>query len=89
MSIAGNLRKAANRLPLSNNYKNSPYICDTLYAFGAVDAVCFLYELGMGSGTLVFGSRWSGPRYGFTREQQHQRKAWLLFAADIADEWGL
>ncbi len=79
----------------------SPYICDRLahddwgldewLDYPDDSARGFLRLLGMGCGYEVFGPK--ETRFGspwdpkFSDEQQHQRIAWLLFAADLADEW--
>lgn len=75
---------------------HSCFICDILQQFRSVEtagvaqeAQRFLIALGMGTGFGQFGlPNWSTGSAGFTLEQQHQRMAWLFFAADLADELG-
>lgn len=72
----------------------SQFICDVLITCRAVRgsaeararAKDYLRRLGMGVGVYVFGP--SGYDWEFTLEQQHQRMAWLFFAADLAEELG-
>ena len=68
----------------------SIFICDNLDSFDADQdsedggiAKDFLYVLGMPCGVDVFDYVPSGV------ERQEARVQWLLFAADIAEEWGL
>lgn len=74
----------------------SPFICDTVdrlqdtggeRPYGA--ALAFLHELGMGCGLTEFvrpGRGWmDGPNS--TPIEQCDRKAWLTFAAELAEEW--
>ena len=70
------------------NYSTSPYICDRLSAYHRPAEQWvrqFLIALGMGCGYSVFGEKLSNGS--FTPDQQHQRAAWLLFAADLYEEW--
>ena len=73
----------------------SPFICDQLFYMPCgIAATLFLRELGMGQGTNVFffdeTSMWSSSPDAFY-EEKHQilRAWWLLFAADLAEEWGV
>lgn len=77
----------------------SPFICDHLDRMveGAEEqlyiARSFLHELGMGAGITEFlvddedGNRSLG--FNHTVKQQTLRAWWLLFAADLAEEWGV
>lgn len=68
----------------------SIYICDNLDRLDndgkstvGAKARDFLHELGMGYGFSVFSDIPAGV------ERQRARVEWLLFAADIAEEWGV
>ncbi len=77
----------------------SPFICDHLDRMveGAEEqlyiARSFLRELGMGTGMTEFlvddedGNQ--GLGFNHTVKQQTLRAWWLLFAADLAEEWGV
>jgi hypothetical protein len=80
----------------------SPFICDHLDRMAEMpevqavvaDARIFLRELGMNSGMAEFlitdedrGNEGLGIDY--TIEHQTLRAWWLLFAADLAEEWGV
>jgi len=102
MKVAEVLRLVADELPAfeANRSGPSPYICDTLDSL-CVDGEfvdtgptqAFLSELGMGCDLGVFA--WRPGRNTYTsytladRLDQINRKWWLHFAADLADEWGV
>ena len=79
----------------------SPFICDHLDRMAEMPEVqavvaharIFLRELGMGTGMAEFlvtdedGNQ--GLGYEYTVEHQTLRAWWLLFAADLAEEWGV
>ncbi len=77
----------------------SPFICDHLDRMveGAEEQLYvareFLHELGMGVGLAEFlvdnedGNQGLGFQH--TVKQQALRAWWLLFAADLAEEWGV
>lgn len=80
----------------------SPYICDHLDHMAkmpevqaiVVHARIFLRELGMNRGMaefLVIGEDHNNDEIGidYTVEHQTLRAWWLLFAADLAEEWGV
>jgi len=87
-SIATTLRRVAYALPLLHEAympNQSQYICDNLE--GRHSSLLFLRELGMGSGFDVFGP-WQPQPAPDTDDRQARRYAWLIFAAQIAEEWG-
>lgn len=95
MKVSEVLREAEKQLPWAANDGPSYYICDTIYKVacgrGAGKAMEFLQSLGMGGGFFVFAKtafEQSLPRAESNRIQC-ERHAWLLFAADLADEWGV
>lgn len=102
LNIAATLRQAAYLLA-NNGEKAAPidyeqqvrpghshYICDILcYLPHGGLASRFLCELGMGCGFGVFGPASYGAGTTFSLETQHQRMAWLFFAADLAEEMGV
>lgn len=97
MKISDTLRQAAfmllnngEKYRLSDRPRTSPYICDNVSWFpNGKTSIEFLNELGMDCGMFVFGyPNWNND-VSFTRETQHERMAWLFFAADLADEWGV
>ena len=96
MKVSEVLRRAEKILPWDALVCPGPsyYICDTIYKVacgrGAGKAVEFLHSLGMGGGAHVFAESYqpSLPRAESNRIQC-ERHAWLLFAADLADEWGV
>ena len=70
----------------------SGYICDVLGNLGELcersdEASDWLLHLGMGCGFGVFGPPNFDAGGTFTLEQQHQRMAWLFFAADLWEEF--
>jgi hypothetical protein len=78
----------------------SPFICDHLNRMVEVAeeqqlyvAREFLHELGMGVGMAEFlvDDEDGNQGFGFNRtvKQQTLRAWWLLFAADLAEEWGV
>ncbi len=79
----------------------SPYICDHLDRMAKTPEVqtivahahIFLRELGMGTGLAEFfiadEDRNKGLGIDYTIEHQTLRAWWLLFAADLAEEWGV
>lgn len=82
MRISEQLREVALQLPgIFIHGDMSPYICDNLVFPYSYSSLEFLRDLGMGSGTHEFSE--------FGSEQMNVRKAWLMFAADLADEWGV
>ncbi|HCZ48248.1 MAG TPA: hypothetical protein DCZ11_04500 [Gammaproteobacteria bacterium] len=93
MRVSDVLRLVAMNLPMSDAERWSPYrsrfICDQLTGFAPVAApprdrvraLAHLFALGMGSGLDAFRGSIT-----FNRAEQHERKAWLLFAADLWDE---
>jgi len=74
---------------LEDAHGYSHYICDVLGLLpGGAKATQYLYGLGMANGFEVFAPRdWASAEI-FSREVQHERMAWLFFAADLADELG-
>lgn len=101
-TIAKILRECAYRLPdKEDSYfnvvdgepipQNSPFICDHLDIMkGSAFAKQFLHELGMGRGWREFltdDEADSFPGFHYTREHQTMRAVFLLFAADLAEEW--
>jgi hypothetical protein len=90
MSIAETLRELAPVVGRSYGDGNwhSEYICDTLQwlADDGGDATRFLCSLGMRTGINAqreFLGFPEGP------ERQAVRYCWMMFAADIAEEWGV
>lgn len=98
--IAKALRKIAAYLPDDNNFERSPFICDAVGTLcydneGHLNdsferALEFLRDLGMGEGLYEFRRPDSvlGSHDNTTPTEQCDRKAWLHFAADLAEEWG-
>ncbi len=84
MKVSETLRRLARSLPNTHDgsmSKASPYICDRLH--GNPVALSYLWKLGMGCGMAAFGPSTFGE---FSARQMHERKAWLMFAADLWDE---
>ena len=81
--------RVGDRIGESYGLTESVYICDNIRrilktGWGETsDTAEFLEELGMGCGFHVFHHIKAGV------ERQAARVAWLLFAADLADEWGI
>ncbi len=76
----------------------SPYICDNLERIDSTNggdngakAALFLRELGMGRGYGEFMTEddYRYITFNYSRKHQFARAAWLLFAADLAEEWGV
>jgi hypothetical protein len=94
MKTSAVLRVVADTLPMTRTQwdggTTSRFICDHLTGAFPVaaalhdrmNAKSFLLSLGMGTGHYVFGA----SDY-FSEKEQHERRAWLLFAADVYDEW--
>ena len=84
--IAEELRARAASLPLTKSEYAEPYICNHLGPYS--NEAAFLYSLGMGRGERVFSDGYmcdlSAAKWA---DAQRRRVAWLLFAADLADEW--
>lgn len=104
MNIAQALRHVAKTIPQRRSQLDVDRDCQDWYALGNASIyICtnlnrldngsestvgakardFLHELGMGYGFSVFSDVPAGV------ERQRARVEWLLFAADIAEEWGV
>ncbi len=83
--VSDSLRRVARQLPTRDPGGNAPFICPRLEGVDD-EALAYLRKLGMGDTEYEFGFEdgWRGLR--FSLDQQRQRKAWLLFAADLWDE---
>lgn len=83
--VSDSLRRVARQLPMRDLGWNAPFICPRLEGEDD-EALSYLRKLGMGDTGHEFGFEDSPSGRRFSRRQQHERKAWLLFAADLWDE---